>query len=161
MQTLARSTVPSEAHASPVSSALPSSPVVLLASVLVVLFAAGVFLRNRIKRSNGKAAVAPKPPRESHTELTELLTGDVCNMAKVANGGQLLSLIDIAGGIAAVKHSRAPCVTVSMDSIVFQSPARLHDIVRVRAAVTRAFNSSLEVKCVVSAEDHRTGAARE
>ena len=53
--------------------------------------------------------------------------------------------MDIASGICAAKHCGAHVVTVSVDHLTFSEPIKLGDVVTIRAEVTRAFNTSIEI----------------
>lgn len=48
-------------------------------------------------------------------------------------------------------------VTASVDNISFKHPIRLGNVVTLKANVTRAFNSSMEVRIYVEAEDIPAG----
>lgn len=61
--------------------------------------------------------------------------------------------MDIVSAIAAQKHSNKIVVTASVDNISFKHPIQLGNVVTLRAKVTRAFNSSMEVRIDVDAED--------
>lgn len=61
--------------------------------------------------------------------------------------------MDIVSAIAAQKHSNRIVVTASVDNISFKSPIRLGNVVTLKAQVTRAFTSSMEVRIDVEAED--------
>ncbi|GAA98405.1 uncharacterized protein L969DRAFT_47693 [Mixia osmundae IAM 14324] len=74
-----------------------------------------------------------------------------------AYGGELLKLIDVVAGVAARKHSGHPCVTVSVDRVIFLSAIRAGDIVHLSASVNRAWSSSLETGVRCMREDGRTG----
>lgn len=53
--------------------------------------------------------------------------------------------MDIAGGICAARHCGAHCVTASVDNVSFSKPIRLGDVITIKASVTRAFNTSVEI----------------
>lgn len=61
--------------------------------------------------------------------------------------------MDVVSAIAAQKHSNRIVVTASVDNISFKHPIRLGNVVTLKARVTRAFNSSMEVRIDVKAED--------
>lgn len=61
--------------------------------------------------------------------------------------------MDIVSAIAAQKHANRTVVTASVDNISFRHPIRLGNVVTLKAKVTRAFNSSMEVWIHVDAED--------
>ena len=61
--------------------------------------------------------------------------------------------MDIVSAIAGQKHCNSTVVTASVDNISFKSPIRLGDVVTLRARVTRAFTSSIEIRIDVDAEN--------
>ena len=69
--------------------------------------------------------------------------------------------MDIVSAIAAQKHCNRIVVTASVDNISFREPIRLGDVVTLKARVTRAFSSSVEVRIDVSAENIPSGTKTE
>jgi acyl-CoA hydrolase len=65
--------------------------------------------------------------------------------------------MDVVSAIAAQKHCNRVVVTASVDNISFRSPIQLGNVVTLRAKVTRAFSSSVEVRIDVDAEDVPAG----
>lgn len=65
--------------------------------------------------------------------------------------------MDIVSAIAAQKHSNRIVVTASVDNISFRHPIQLGNVVTLNAKVTRSFNSSMEVRIDVEAEDIPAG----
>ena len=65
--------------------------------------------------------------------------------------------MDIVSAIAAQKHSNRIVVTASFDNISFKKSIQLGNVVTLKAQVTRAFNSSMEVHITVEAEDIPSG----
>ena len=72
-------------------------------------------------------------------------------------GGAVMHLIDIAGAIAAFRHARALMVTVAVDGLEFLNPITVGDFVVLKARVTAAFTTSLEVEVKVYSEGALTG----
>ncbi|MCS6967090.1 MAG: acyl-CoA thioesterase [Cytophagales bacterium] len=95
--------------------------------------------------------------RESEVVMTQMVLPNDTNTLGNLMGGRMMHFIDIASAIAAQKHSNRTVVTASMDSVSFEKPIKLGNVVTIRAKVTRAFNSSMEVYAEVSAEDIPTG----
>lgn len=60
-------------------------------------------------------------------------------------GGWILSMMDMAGGIAARKRARKRVVTVAMDDVVFHKPEFIGDCVECYATVDKVGNTSLTV----------------
>lgn len=94
-----------------------------------------------------------KFPRESAVNMTELVLPNDTNTLNNLMGGRLMHWMDIVSAIAAQKHSNRIVVTASVDNISFKHPIRLGNVVTLRAKVTRAFSSSMEVRIDVDAED--------
>jgi acyl-CoA hydrolase len=91
--------------------------------------------------------------RESVVSMTELVLPNDTNTLNNLMGGRLMHWMDIVSAISAQKHSNRIVVTASVDNISFKHPIRLGNVVTLRARVTRAFNSSMEVRIDVEAED--------
>ena len=99
----------------------------------------------------------PKRASESHTIMTEMVLPNDTNTLNNLMGGRLLHFMDIAAAISAQKHSNRIVVTASVDNVSFSEPIRLGNIVTMKAQVTRAFSSSMEVFIEVWAEDIPAG----
>jgi len=72
-------------------------------------------------------------------------------------GGTAMHLIDIAGAIAAHRHTRTLLVTAAVDGLQFLNPIKIGDLIILRARVTAAFHTSLEVEVEVFSEGTLTG----
>jgi acyl-CoA hydrolase len=94
-----------------------------------------------------------KTPSESFVSMTELVLPNDTNTLNNLMGGKLMHWMDIVSAIAAQKHSNRIVVTASVDNISFKHPIQLGNVVTLKAKVTRAFNSSMEVRIDVDAED--------
>lgn len=94
-----------------------------------------------------------KHPRESFVSMTELVLPNDTNTLNNLMGGRLMHWMDIVSAIAGQKHCESIVVTASVDNISFRSPIRLGDVVTLRARATRAFNSSVEIRIDVDAEN--------
>ena len=101
-----------------------------------------------------------KPVRESYSELSELALPNDANGLGNLLGGKLMHLVDIAGAIAAARHCREFVVTASFDHMDFREPVAIGELVILRAAVNRAFHTSMEVGVKVHAEDLRSAKKR-
>ncbi len=89
----------------------------------------------------------------SYVTMTELVLPNDTNGLENLMGGRLMHWMDIVSAIAAQKHSNRIVVTASVDNISFSEPIRIGNTVTLKAFVTRAFNSSMEVYIEVTAED--------
>ena len=98
-----------------------------------------------------------KNPKDSYTQMNELVLPNDTNTLNNLMGGKLLHWMDICAAMAAQKHSNRIVVTASVDSVSFKEPIRLGDVVTLEAYVTRSFNSSMEVFIQVHAQNIPTG----
>jgi acyl-CoA hydrolase len=101
-----------------------------------------------------------RPVRESQSTLSELALPNDANGLGTLLGGKIMHLVDIAGAIAAARHSRQFVVTASFDHLDFLEPVLIGELVTLHASVNRAFRTSMEVGVKVFAEDLRTAATR-
>jgi acyl-CoA hydrolase len=91
--------------------------------------------------------------KESLTTMTEMVFPNDTNGYNGLMGGKLLYWMDIIAAIAAQKHANSLVVTASVDNVSFSQPIRLGHVVTLKAQVTRAFNTSMEVHIEVQATD--------
>jgi len=100
---------------------------------------------------------AAKLASTSRVEMTQLVLPSYANSLGKAFGGRVMQWIDLAAAIAAMRHTRMPVVTASIDQLVFRAPLRVSQIAILRAQVNAVFGSSLEIEVTVDAEDPRSG----
>lgn len=68
-------------------------------------------------------------------------------------GGVILSYIDVAGGVEAVRHTKHErFVTVAMKEVLFHEPVFIGDLVSFYATTMRVGNTSITVHVDVEAE---------
>ncbi len=94
-----------------------------------------------------------KKPKDSATTMNELVLPNDTNTLNNLMGGRLLHWMDIVAAISAQKHSNSIVVTASVDGVSFKESIQLGDVVTLRAKVTRAFNTSMEVFIEVFAQN--------
>ena len=99
-------------------------------------------------------------PRESEVVMSELMMPQHANVMGNVFGGVLLSLVDRAAAVAAIRHARRPCVTVSVDKVNFREPIRVGELVTALARVNFTGRSSMEIGVKVIAENVLTGEKR-
>ncbi|MBK0378351.1 acyl-CoA thioesterase [Mucilaginibacter segetis] len=98
-----------------------------------------------------------KSPKESFTIMNELVLPNDTNTLNNLMGGRLLHWMDIAAAISAQKHCNRIVVTASVDNVSFHHPIKLGDVITIEAKVSRAFNTSVEVRLDVYAENIPSG----
>jgi len=110
---------------------------------------------------------APLPPRPPHSNPSEAPTADgvtdpmlalrVVPMPRDTNaygtifGGVIMSYIDQAGLVEAIRHAPCPWVTASVERIDFDAPVHLGDVVSLYTRTERTGRTSIRVRVEVEA----------
>ena len=94
-----------------------------------------------------------KKANDSLTILTDLVLPGETNYLDNLFGGELLARMDRAFSIAARRHSRRIVVTASVNHVAFNKSVPVGSVVILEAKVSRAFNTSMEVRIDVWAEN--------
>jgi len=92
--------------------------------------------------------------------LAQVMLPEDANPHGNVHGGTLMKLADTAGGTCATRHARRPMVTVVMDSMTFEQPVYVGNLVVLHACVTWTGRTSLEAEVTINAEDVLTGDVR-
>jgi acyl-CoA hydrolase len=104
--------------------------------------------------------LAAKKPSETFTEMVQVVLPNDANPLGFILGGTVMHLIDIAGAIACHRHTRSLLVTAAVDGLQFLHPIKVGDLIILRACVTAAWSTSLEVEVEVFSEETLTGVRR-
>ncbi len=104
--------------------------------------------------------LTPRPVRDSQSEMAEIVLPNDANPLAALLGGRLMHWIDLAGAMAAHRHSRAYAVTASVDHIDFLVPVRVGDLVILKSSVNRVFHTSMEVGVKVFVENYLADTAQ-
>jgi acyl-CoA hydrolase len=102
----------------------------------------------------------PRPVRGSQVTFADLAEPQSQNVAGTLFGGVLLGFIDRAAAFCAMKHAGRPVVTKSMDSVEFNEPIYIGELVIAHASVNFAGTSSMEIGVKVFAQNPVTGEER-
>jgi acyl-CoA hydrolase len=97
---------------------------------------------------------------ETQVEVAQMMMPSDANPEGNVHGGQIMKMIDDAGGVVAIRHARCRVVTASIDRLDFHAPVFVGNLVVLKAAVNQVGKSSMEVGVRVEAEDLRTGEVR-
>src|SRR5687768_12113059 len=103
------------------------------------------------------AAVEPRPPSQSRSELSRSMGIADANTAGNVHGGVILHLCDEVAGIAAVRHSGTRVVTAAMDRMTFLHPVYVGHLLTLKATVNAAWRTSMEAGVRVEAAEVRPG----
>jgi acyl-CoA hydrolase len=101
-----------------------------------------------------------RPVSDSISEMVELVLPNDANPLGALLGGRLMHWIDLAGALAAHRHSRSYVVTASTDHLDFLIPVRIGDLVIFKSSVNRVYRTSMEVGIKVWVESYFTGERR-
>ena len=88
---------------------------------------------------------------------THLVLPNDTNIHNTLFGGRLMAWIDVIASISARRHCGREVVTASVNSLSFNKPIKLGDVVTLDSKVSRSFNSSMEIYVDVFVEDYLTG----
>jgi acyl-CoA hydrolase len=98
-----------------------------------------------------------RPMSYSRGEITTFVMPHMQNMLGDLFGGQLMSLVDQAAAVAAIRHAGGPAVTASIDRVDFRARIPLGSLVTCIATVDWVGNSSMDITVEVYAEKPSTG----
>jgi acyl-CoA hydrolase len=98
----------------------------------------------------------------SKNELTlaQVMLPEDANPRGNVHGGTLMKLADTAGGVCGARHARRPLVTAVIDSMTFEQPVYVGNLVILRACVSWTGRTSLETEVTIEAEDLMSGVVR-
>ncbi|MCU0870426.1 MAG: acyl-CoA thioesterase [Burkholderiales bacterium] len=95
-------------------------------------------------------ATAPPPEREPALRVVPM-PSDVNSTGDIF-GGWIMSQVDIAGALPAIRLARGRVATVAVNSFVFKQPVLVGDVVSFYAEVVRVGRTSITVDVEVYAE---------
>ena len=99
----------------------------------------------------------PRTIAESEMTLSTLMQPVHSNSLGNVHGGVLLKLCDECGGIVAARHARRPAVTVTVDSVTFDKPVRIGQLLLIHGCITWVGRTTIEVELRVETENLITG----
>lgn len=98
-----------------------------------------------------------KTTQASRTIQASLVQPSDTNYHGTIFGGTMMAYIDEVAAIAAMRHSRRPVVTASIDSIDFLAPVKMGHSICLEAFVSATGRTSMEVFVKVISENLQTG----
>jgi acyl-CoA hydrolase len=107
-----------------------------------------------------QSSATPRSPADSVAVVSELMMPHQVNNLGHVFGGELLSMVDRAAAVAAMRHARCATVTVSIDRVDFVEPIYTGELVTCTARVNFVGRTSMEVGVSVEAENLLTGQKR-
>ncbi|MDA1329603.1 MAG: acyl-CoA thioesterase [Chloroflexi bacterium] len=102
----------------------------------------------------------PRPVNASRTTISQLMNPENANLAGNVHGGHIMKLVDEAGALACMRHSRQRVVTVAVDRLTFQEPIYIGDLITIVSEVSCVGRTSMEAEVTVYAENPQSGQRR-
>ncbi len=115
---------------------------------------------NPDKKAAPALGLPGKTVEASKSEMVEAVLPNDANSLGAMLGGRVMHFIDIAGALAAHRHSNSHVVTASVDYLDFRFPISVGEFIVLKSSVNRVFKSSMEVGVKVFAENILTGERR-
>lgn len=101
-----------------------------------------------------------RPMSYSRATITTLVMPHMQNILGDLFGGNLMSMVDQAAAVAAIRHAGGPAVTASIDRVDFRERIPVGALVTCEACVEYVGNSSMDIRVEVYAEKVSTGEKR-
>ena len=134
----------------------PADPVVVKVTEARMTYVA--VDREGCKRVVGPESTSPpggeRPPADKELVLRVVPMPADLNPSGDVFGGWIMSMVDIAGAVPAIRVARSKVATVAVDSFVFKQPVSTGDIVSFHAEVVRVGRTSITVDVEVYAQRH-------
>jgi acyl-CoA hydrolase len=108
----------------------------------------------------GPPDLSPRPAAGSQHETSQIMMPQHANVLGHVFGGVILAMMDTTAAVAAMRHARTSCVTVSIDRVDFREPIQIGELVVMKASVNFVGNTSMEVGVRVETEHLLTGNRR-
>ena len=111
-------------------------------------------MENQEEISNDQSKIqTPKSKIQSEVAIRLTMMPRDTNAHGTVFGGVILSYIDVAGGVEAVRHTgHDRFVTVAMKEVIFHEPVFIGDLVSFFAETTKLGNTSISIHVTVEAE---------
>src|SRR6476661_1692235 len=93
----------------------------------------------------------------SRGEITTFVMPHMQNVLGDLFGGELMTLVDQAAAVAAMRHAGGPAVTKSIDRLDFHQPIPVGALVTCTASVEYVGNSAMYITVEVHSERIATG----
>jgi acyl-CoA hydrolase len=89
--------------------------------------------------------------------MTEYVLPTHANIHGNVFGGQILAWVDLCAAICAQRHTGQNAITVSIDELQFERSIKVGQVVILKARMTAAFRTSVEILVEVEGEEATTG----
>jgi acyl-CoA thioesterase YciA len=90
--------------------------------------------------------MSDQPPKDREPAIRTIAMPADANASGDIFGGWMMSQMDMAGGVAAVRRAKGRVVTVAVEAMTFHRPVLVGDLVSCYAEVNRVGRTSLSVR---------------
>jgi acyl-CoA hydrolase len=104
--------------------------------------------------------IESRPMSHARGEISTLVMPHMANILGDMFGGEIMSMVDQAAAIAAIRHAAGPAVTASIHRVDFRERIAMGSLVTCIAQVEYVGNSSMDIVVEVFAEKPSTGERR-
>lgn len=104
--------------------------------------------------------VTARKVSDSRITISQLMNPQDANLSGNVHGGYIMKLVDEAGALTCMRHSRSRVVTVAVDRLTFKEPILIGDLVIIKSEMSYVGTTSMETEVLVYAEDPHTGERR-
>jgi acyl-CoA hydrolase len=102
-------------------------------------------------------APAARRVEASTTTMTEYVLPTHANIHGNVFGGQILAWVDLCAAICAQRHTGQNAITVCIDELQFERSIKVGQVVLLKARMSAAFRTSVEILVEVEGEEATTG----
>lgn len=104
--------------------------------------------------------LAPRTVADSRITISQLMNPQDANLSGNVHGGYIMKLVDEAGALTCMRHSRNRVVTVAVDQLTFKEPIYIGDLIIIVSELSYVGRTSMETEVSVFAENPLTGKRR-
>ena len=97
---------------------------------------------------------------DSRITISQLMNPQDANLSGNVHGGHIMKLVDEAGALTCMRHSRNRVVTVAVDRLNFREPIFIGDLLIIISEMSYVGRTSMETEVSVYAENPQTGERR-
>ena len=98
-----------------------------------------------------------KTPAQSTATLSQVMMPSDASHYGNVHGGVIMKLVDEVAFVAASRHARCNVVTVCIDSLSFENPVHIGDVITLKATLIYVGRTSMEIEVYVKTERLKTG----
>lgn len=98
-----------------------------------------------------------KTVRQSQATLSQVMMPIHASHYGNVHGGVIMRLVDEVAFVAATRHAHGNVVTASIDSMSFEYPVHIGDVLNLEASLVHVGRTSMQVEVVVETEKLKTG----